>query len=567
MAVFRSQSRKRSHSRPKPSSTISRIPSNGELKLPPERENDNVEYKSKLINPNAKRLQHLCTQMKWRLQQGDGEAIYEIGVEDDGRMTGLENDEMSISMQTLCTMAQSVGAVLIILKDQCVYGKPGEAGSRRVIEALIRKLPDDQQFSDLRVAILGNASAGKSTLCGVLTQGVLDNGNGKCRLNLLRYMHEVRTGKTSSVNLDAFGFDKAGNVLNYSENSLEEIVKHSTKLITLIDLAGDRKYMKTTIYGVSGYTPHYCALLVNARIGWTQMSQEHFELAKAFNVPVFIIVTKVDLVTEQRLQRIFQQIQAVVKRSHPNLLVQKVDDEEMAEKAAQDLMNNKTVPLIQISSVNGTGLQTLLTFFRRLPARISRRRAASEAEPPSTLFHVDEIFRVCEVGWVVYGLMAEGSVKENDWVQIGPDSQDQFHFGQVKSLRRNKQPVWTVNAGETASLAVSFEKTGAENWLRKGMVLMNHDATPRCCRRFVARFCLLSHPVDELCIGFQGTVYIRSLRRTVTIVDFSSESLKCGEPTDVTFEFYGGPSYVREGEHVFFRERTTKGVGQVLSIM
>lgn len=47
--------------------------------LPPEEEEGNIEYKLKLINPSPSRLQHLVTQLKWRLREGQGEAIYEIG--------------------------------------------------------------------------------------------------------------------------------------------------------------------------------------------------------------------------------------------------------------------------------------------------------------------------------------------------------------------------------------------------------------------------------------------------------------------------------------------------------
>ena len=36
--------------------------------------------------------------MKWRLREGQGEAIYEIGVEDNGLMTGLNDDDMVSSI-------------------------------------------------------------------------------------------------------------------------------------------------------------------------------------------------------------------------------------------------------------------------------------------------------------------------------------------------------------------------------------------------------------------------------------------------------------------------------------
>ena len=45
----------------------------------------------------------------------------------------------------------------------------------------------------------GNVDAGKSTLLGVLTHGVLDDGRGIARQKLFRHKHEVETGRTSSV--------------------------------------------------------------------------------------------------------------------------------------------------------------------------------------------------------------------------------------------------------------------------------------------------------------------------------------------------------------------------------
>lgn len=68
------------------------------------------------------------------------------------------------------------------------------------------------QFLDLRVAVLGNVDSGKSTLLGVLTQGELDNGRGRARLNLFRHLHEVQSGRTSSISFEILGFNSKGEV-------------------------------------------------------------------------------------------------------------------------------------------------------------------------------------------------------------------------------------------------------------------------------------------------------------------------------------------------------------------
>lgn len=74
--------------------------------LPPEAEDGNIEYKLKLVNPSQYRFEHLVTQMKWRLQEGRGEAVYQIGVEDNGLLVGLAEEEMRASLKTLHRMAE-----------------------------------------------------------------------------------------------------------------------------------------------------------------------------------------------------------------------------------------------------------------------------------------------------------------------------------------------------------------------------------------------------------------------------------------------------------------------------
>lgn len=61
----------------------------------------NTEYKLKLARPTPERIEQLTTQMKFRLQEGDGEAKYCIGVEDDGTPKGLPQQEMYLSLSNI----------------------------------------------------------------------------------------------------------------------------------------------------------------------------------------------------------------------------------------------------------------------------------------------------------------------------------------------------------------------------------------------------------------------------------------------------------------------------------
>ena len=176
--------------------------------LRPEVERGNIEYKLKLIDPSPARLERLVTQMKWRLQEGLGEAIYQIGVEDNGFIYGISEDDMNKSLETLTIMSTRLGASLTVLREREIDSL------RKSVEVLIRKVPDDSQFIDIKIAIIGNVESGKSTIVSVLTHGELDNGAGRARLNLFRHPHEIQTGHTSSINNEIMGFDNLGQVNN-----------------------------------------------------------------------------------------------------------------------------------------------------------------------------------------------------------------------------------------------------------------------------------------------------------------------------------------------------------------
>ena len=59
--------------------------------------------------------------MKWRLREGRGEAIYEIGVADNGLLLGLSDNDLTSSLNTLNRMAdryvqiQGVYCILLLV--------------------------------------------------------------------------------------------------------------------------------------------------------------------------------------------------------------------------------------------------------------------------------------------------------------------------------------------------------------------------------------------------------------------------------------------------------------------
>lgn len=61
------------------------------------------------------------------------------------------------------------------------------------------------------------------------------------------------------------GFDSLGNVVNKPDHGTLDWVKiceKSAKVITFIDLAGHERYLKTTVFGMTGHAPDFGMLMV-----------------------------------------------------------------------------------------------------------------------------------------------------------------------------------------------------------------------------------------------------------------------------------------------------------------
>ncbi|XP_047495621.1 GTP-binding protein 2-like isoform X1 [Penaeus chinensis] len=531
--------------------------------LPSEPQEGNIEYKLKLVNPNHERFKRLVSQMQWRLREGLGEAIYEIGVEDSGILLGLTQEELGASMATLRRMAKQLGASLTVIREKTISGHNGEI--RKAAEVLVRKVPDDQYSIELRIAVLGNSDVGKSTLLGVLTRGELDNGRGCARLNVFRHRHEVCSGKTSSISLQIMGFDSQGNVIDQTctrsrDYDDEDICSQSIKIINFIDLAGDQKYLKTTVFGLSGYSPHYAVLVVSAFSGMAPMTEEHLSLARALDVPIVIVITKTDMATPQQIQRTINDLKQTLTQpgyKRVPLLIQNEDD---AITAGSNQLDNNVVPIFCASSVTGDGLTLLKKFLFVLPPRMSNKeREKLEQEPAE--FQIDEVFHV-DHSVIVGGLLTKGVIMQGTTLLLGPMDNCTFVPVTVGSIHRNKVPCRVVCAGQSASLSIK----GQDLSLRKGMKLMSIEARPRGCFYFQARTQVLHHSTS-ICRGFQATVHIGNVQQTAVVEGIlGSRGLHTNDRGSVIFRFLRQPEVVQNGARLLFRQGMTKGIGQVIQV-
>ncbi|KAK6355127.1 hypothetical protein TWF696_004250 [Orbilia brochopaga] len=289
-----------------------------------------TEYKLSLIHPSPLRLQHLTTQLLWRLQQScpshntaglvappvsvfqneeadeqtSGRAAdkayyatllqdsqgcyYEIGVADNGELRGLAEEDLETSLGTLRKMADALGCVVEVVLKMRVPNPPTEDGNtplgRWVAEALVRPcqiaagqvagkdalLDATNNIPQLRITLTGPTNVGKSSLLGTLTSSTLDNGRGKSRLSLLKHRHEVATGVTSSIASELLGFTATGDMVNYHSGNVGSWMDiHATVGSSTASLQdGQENFARTVFLLDSAGLFKYRRTAIRGLVGW-----------------------------------------------------------------------------------------------------------------------------------------------------------------------------------------------------------------------------------------------------------------------------------------------------------
>ncbi|KAJ6439881.1 GTP-binding protein 1 [Purpureocillium lavendulum] len=516
-----------------------------------------------------KKLQDLVAE---RIEEGMGETVFEIGYEHNGDSMRLSVDEWNSAYRRLVAAAKGVHADCELLLTKNVGGDVEAASTAAKAskdtacsgKVLIRKMPANvEEVIETRIAVVGNVDAGKSSLLGVLVKGDLDDGRGKARVNLFRHKHEMETGRTSSVGMEILGFDSVGRVVTSDtpgrKLSWEDIGKRSAKVITFTDLAGHEKYLRTTVFGLLSSSPNYCLLMVAANNGLVGMSKEHLGIALALNVPVMVVVTKIDICPPNILEETITQITKIMRSPGARKVPTFIKNREECINTATQFVSHRICPVFQVSNVTGENLDLVRTFLNILP-----HHGRYNSDAPFE-FQINDTFSVPFTGTVVSGIVKSGVAHEGDNILIGPDSLGQFIPTAIRSIERKRIRVPAASAGQSASFALKKVK---RKEVRKGMVVLpklEGQPPPKVHREFIAEVLILSH-ATTIKVKYQAMLHVGPVSQTCAIIDIDRELIRTGDRATVAFRFVQRPEYLVPGDRLLFREGRTKGLGIVKAV-
>jgi GTPase len=535
-------------------------------RISPESDEGNKEYKLKLIRSGEVAIEHIATQMRYRLDEGHGEALYTVGVTDSGGVVGLTAEEYKVTKEILDQVAKKNNYTLTCVSEHKVDE------NKTMYEFLVRE-KNHNKYIDIRVACAGNVDAGKSSLLGVLLTGQNDDGRGAARLNVFNFQHEVKTGRTSSVAQHILGFNDSGEPVHYTDNlgyrkTWPEIVRQSSKIVTFFDLCGHERYLKTTILGLTSQFPDLTFILVGGNMGMTKMTKEHIFLCLSLHIPFVIVVTKIDICKDRQqvLADTVKEVKTLLSAPGVRRIPYDIKTDEDILLCAKNIHSLSTVPMFYISNVTGEGIPLLRNFLNFY----GKRPKSSEQLVNKVEMHVDQTFQVSGVGTVLGGQLVQGKIRIGDKLIVGPNN-NVYTTVQVRSIQCKRVPVEEVESGCYVCIGI---KKPDSLVVRRGHVVLSTVDRPIQVGEFEADIAVLRSHSTTIKLGYEPVVHTCSIRQTARILAITNKQcgrgqtdsdnvLRTGDRATVKFQFCYKPEFIRKGFRLLLCEGSVKIIGKI----
>jgi len=306
-------------------------------------------------------------------------------------------------------------------------------------------------------------------------------------------------------------------------------------------------------------------------MGVQKMTKEHIGVAIALNIPLFGVITKVDMAPEKILKKSLKDLYKILK--HPQcgkmpVLIKKESDIEMCFEEKLGTMQPRICPVFLVSSVKGINIDVLRAFLSRLQAprpALMGEDLKDEKECPPAVLQIDETFSVTGVGVVVSGVVQRGVVKLNEQMLLGPFSNGEFKQVTVRGIHVKRTAVDQVVTGVGCAIAIRGKALRREQ-IRRGMVLVDDRLNPQPIYGFQAEVLVLHHPTT-IKNNYQCVVHCGCTRQAASMALSEELALRTGDRALVDFHFLYYPEWVSIGDTIVFREGSTKGVGKVVKIL
>ena len=430
------------------------------------------------------------------------------------------------------------------------------------------------------IAVCGPVDAGKSSLIGVLTSGQLDNGKGFARTKVLKHAHELESGRTSNITFNPLIYRKNKDGIKLlSVESKKEILKvsdkecnPSDKVISFIDLAGHEKYLKTTVFGVTGLFPDYGLVIIGANTGITKLTREHIGILYYLKIPLIICITKIDLAPKHVYQQLCNRLKNLLTKNHFKKITYFISDSDSKDdetnKYINDMINNiDIIPIISISNKDGTNIKNLHSIISEIPKRKKWEKNVNDG----SIVYLDNTFSVPGIGLILSGMVKGKDIKVKDKLYLGPLNGIFFQL-QIRSIHNAiSENVLEAKNELQCCFAIKFlnpKLTLDRKQIKKGMVLIDSldKWKNNIVKKFSAKITILQHSTT-IKSGYSPVIHCGPIRQAAKLELEDDIQLRSGDTCIINFSFIYHSEFMEENMIFFFRDGNTKGVGEVIKLI
>jgi GTPase len=344
----------------------------------------------------------------------------------------------------------------------------------------------------------------------------------------------------------------------------EEVHQKADKIVSIIDLCGHEKYLKTTMFGQCGYYPDYSMIIISSSDGVVGQTKEHLGITIAQGVPFFIVFTKIDTCPEQLLQQNVNTVRGILSSLKRKIVI--TNDKTDYNALARQVEFN-VCPIFLVSSVTGDGINGLIKFIGLLEQR--NHHFGKKTDPFK--MYINDHYLVPGVGNVVCGLVTQGSCKAQKELLFGPTVDGNSHSIIVKSMHINRMPTDEIHVGDMATVAFRCNGDLNRSMFRKGMFMAEQGLNPVMCQLFWAKINVLYH-ASSMKPGYQAQMHCGVIVTQVRMIairnldDTPRETLMNGERGKVLFWFVDQAQYLCIGDKAIYRDGRTKLIGEITGI-
>jgi selenocysteine-specific elongation factor len=214
----------------------------------------------------------------------------------------------------------------------------------------------------------------------------------------------------------------------------------SSQLVGIVDVPGHERFVKNMVAGATGID--LVALIIAADEGVMPQTKEHMEICQLLRIKNgLVVLTKIDIVEQDWLELV---------------------REDVSEFLSGTFLANASI--IEVSSVNGTGLEELRLALDTLVKEIPERDTGHCFRLP-----IDRVFTMKGFGTVITGTTISGEIRNGDEVTIYP----QKTLSRIRGIQVHNREVKEVRAG----LRTAVNLQGVEKaQIQRGNIIAAKDS-------------------------------------------------------------------------------------------